>query len=180
MTPPLTAADETKRAELLGLLVARRSEFLAFLRRRLPSDADSEDLLQQGLLLATDRLGQLRDPRLVVPWFYRTLRRLLADHHLEGTLREARRGPAIDLPAPERALTCSCSLKVMATLPAQYAEVLRRVDIGDEDLAEVAEALGTTVNNATVRLHRARKALREQLRESCGTISAKACLDCAC
>src|SRR5688572_32346081 len=62
----------------------------------------------------------------------------------------------------------------------EYADVLRRVDIEEEPLSSVAEALGITVNNATVRLHRARKAFREQLQAFCGTASMRACLDCAC
>jgi RNA polymerase sigma-70 factor (ECF subfamily) len=181
MTPPApNEVAEGKRAELLVLLAARRPEFLAFLRRRLRLGSDPEDLFQQALLLATDRLGQLRDPGLVVPWFYRMLRRVLADHRVECAREKGRQAPERDLPVPDPIVTCACSLTVMATLPAQYAEVLRRVDIGEEKLAEVAESLGTTVNNATVRLHRARKALRGRLRESCGTTSARACLDCAC
>lgn len=63
---------------------------------------------------------------------------------------------------------------------SENAEMLRRVDIEEKPLPGVAEALGITVNNATVRLHRARKALREQLQAFCGTDSMRACLDCAC
>jgi RNA polymerase sigma-70 factor (ECF subfamily) len=66
------------------------------------------------------------------------------------------------------------------SIRSDYAEILRRVDLGDERLADVAAGLGITVNNATVRLHRARKALRDQLRAFCGTDSARACADCGC
>ena len=43
-----------------------------------------------------------------------------------------------------------------------------------------AEDLGITPNNATVRLHRARKALKRELERSCGTCATHGCLDCGC
>jgi RNA polymerase sigma-70 factor (ECF subfamily) len=168
---------------LLRLLASRRLEFLAFLRRRVRAGMDPEDLLQQALLVATAKIGQLRDPELVGPWFYRIMRRALADHHAASSLRERKR-PVLeaenrDVP-PETPVTCACSLGLVDSLPAQYADVLRRVDVAEEDLATVASSLGTTTNNATVRLHRARKALRRRLLAHCGTTSARSCLDCAC
>jgi RNA polymerase sigma factor (sigma-70 family) len=177
------AAPPVGGGEPLAALAERRGEFVDFLRRRTRSGADPEDLLQQALLLATQKAGQLREPGLAVPWFYAILRRTLADHHARWALRqnklpllEAELGEA----SPAEAATCACSLGLVEGLPPQYAEILRRVDLGDEGVAEVAASLGTTVNNVTVRLHRARKALRERLRAFCGTTSVDGCLDCAC
>jgi RNA polymerase sigma-70 factor (ECF subfamily) len=81
---------------------------------------------------------------------------------------------------PEDAAVCGCSLGVLDALHAEYAEVLRRVDINEEPLEDVARALSITSNNAKVRLHRARKALRTALLSYCGTDSARACAGCAC
>ena len=72
------------------------------------------------------------------------------------------------------------SLGQLDRIRPEYADMLRRVDIDEERLPEVASSLGITVNNATVRLHRARKALRDQLRSFCGVDSLRACLDCSC
>ncbi|MGH7821909.1 MAG: hypothetical protein ACREQ9_19275 [Candidatus Binatia bacterium] len=58
--------------------------------------------------------------------------------------------------------------------------MLRRVDLDERSLAGAADALGITTNNAAVRLHRARRALRRQLERSCGTCAEHACLDCRC
>jgi DNA-directed RNA polymerase specialized sigma24 family protein len=173
-------APERNQLELLRELAVRRAEFIAFARGRLGPGVDSEDLVQQALLRATQKIGLLRDPSLVVPWFYRVLRRAIADHHARAKSEHLRWQSAQEPGTVGTAATCACSLTVLASLPERYAEVLRRVDLGDESLAEVAGSLGTTVNNTTLRLHRARKALRERLRESCGTTSARACLDCAC
>ena len=58
--------------------------------------------------------------------------------------------------------------------------MLEQVDLEDRSLDDVARELGITVNNATVRLHRARRALREALAEHCHTTSVRECLDCGC
>lgn len=47
-------------------------------------------------------------------------------------------------------------------------------------LQKVAKALGITTNNATVRLHRARRALKRELERSCGICATHGCLDCTC
>jgi RNA polymerase sigma-70 factor (ECF subfamily) len=47
-------------------------------------------------------------------------------------------------------------------------------------VTEVARELGLNANNAMVRLHRARNALRERLASHCGTTTARSCSDCGC
>jgi DNA-directed RNA polymerase specialized sigma24 family protein len=58
--------------------------------------------------------------------------------------------------------------------------MLRRVDVDDERVVDVARALGISADNANVRLHRARKALRERLQGCCKVASLRACFTCEC
>jgi hypothetical protein len=76
--------------ELLKTLVEHRHEVFDFLRRRTRSESDAEDVLQQALLLATRKVQALREPALLLPWFYRVLRRVLADHVVQGADRAER------------------------------------------------------------------------------------------
>lgn len=164
-------------------LMSYRESVLAFLRARLRSGADAEDVFQQALLRAAEHASSVRDPSRARAWFFRIVRRVLADHHARWAVREAKLATlAVDLEeqTPEEVAVCACSLGQLERIRPEYADILRRVDIGEEPLPRVADALGITVNNATVRLHRARKALREQLQALCGTDSIRACLDCAC
>jgi RNA polymerase sigma-70 factor (ECF subfamily) len=75
---------------------------------------------------------------------------------------------------------CECMNTLLPTLKPEYAEILQRVDLQDSALTEVASELGISQNNATVRLHRARQALKRQLEQSCGTCATHGCLDCTC
>jgi RNA polymerase sigma-70 factor (ECF subfamily) len=69
---------------------------------------------------------------------------------------------------------------LLPNLKSEYAEVLRRVDLEEIPVAQVATELDITTNNATVRLHRARQALKRELERSCGTCATHGCLDCTC
>lgn len=177
--PQLTSEQS---ADALAQLASRRVVFLDFLRRRIPAAAEPENLLQRALLIAARRIEQLRQVDRAVPWFYTILRRVVADHFKAEVARSRvladYRYQAAGSLAP--AAWCGCSREVVSSLPPRYAEVLRRVDLGEEDLAEVAQSLGTTQGNVAVRLCRARKALREQLLAVCGTTSWAACLECRC
>lgn len=172
-----------RAAVLLRRLTLARPRWLSFLRGRLRSEADADDVLQQSLMRAGEKLHTLADEKRLEGWFFRILRRKVADHCARWALRESRLEALTDevaIDAPEEAATCACSLGLMPALRPEYAEMLRRVDLEDESLATVATSLGLSVNNATVRLHRARRALRTRLLEACHTSSIRTCLDCEC
>ena len=180
-TPPRPSEDAA--ASLVRELMGDRASFLAFLRTRAPSPADAEDIFQQSLVKAAAHAGDLRDPERTRAWFFQILRRTLADEHARATVAAARLaalGPASEEPVPDEPPICGCCVAQLDSLRPDYAEILRRVDLGDEPLADVAATLSITVNNATVRLHRARKALRDHLLAFCGTDSTRACADCGC
>lgn len=172
----------------IGVLVQSKNRFLTFLERRLDSRADAEDLLQTGYMRAVAEAGTIRDEEKVVPWFYQLLRNLLVDHYRRRgatarfeahLLHETETSPAIDDEEFFQEV-CRCVTDIAEALKLEYHEVLLRVDLGDEPLTQVASDLGLTPNNASVRLHRARRALREALQAACGVCADHKCLDCTC
>ena len=76
--------------------------------------------------------------------------------------------------------TCQCSLAQAQRLPDSYASILALVDAQGFSLVEAAARLDITRNNATVRLHRARKALRNAMEAHCGVTDPQACAACRC
>jgi len=173
--------------DIVRVLLAQKGRLLAFLEERVGSRADAEDLLQTAMLRVMTKGRGLRNRDRVIPWFYRMLQNLLVDWH-------RRRGAA------ERALTrldaaarvaethdeplwgevCTCVTAILTTLRPAYADILRRVEIDEQPLTRVAHSLGISANNASVRLLRARRALLERLRATCGACFAHGCLDCFC
>jgi RNA polymerase sigma-70 factor (ECF subfamily) len=69
---------------------------------------------------------------------------------------------------------------LLPNLEPEYAEVLVRADLEETPIGQVASDLGITTNNTTVRLHRARQALKREFKRSCGTCATHGCLDCPC
>lgn len=174
----------TDRTELL---VESKNRFLTFLEGRLGNRADAEDLLQAAYVRAVAEGGTLRDDEKVVPWFYQLLRNLIVDHyrHRAATARlEDRLARETETTAViEEELfreVCRCVKDVTEALKPEYHAILLRVELQDEPLEGVASELGITPNNASVRLHRARRALRQALQVTCGACTEHGCLDCTC
>lgn len=174
--------------EHLGVLMRRREQFLRFLERRLGSRAEAEDLLQTALVRAISEDEGPRTEEALLSWFYRTMRNLVIDHYRRSAaLERARRRIAsetgsgaadVEENLPRR--TCPCVRDLVDTLKPQDGELIRRVELSGEPLRRVASDLGITSNSASVRLHRARRALREALRATCGACAGDGCFDCTC
>jgi len=183
-----TVERDPASPDVLQVLVENHRRFLSFLERRLGSREAAEDLLQEGFARAIERAPTLRDADAVVPWFYRLLRNAVTDHYrrrgaedralawVAGTADQSSPGPDPDL----HATVCGCVGGLVQTLKPEYAKALQRVELDGVTVTAYAQETGITPNNAGVRLHRAREALRRQVILSCGTCCTHGCLDCAC
>lgn len=163
-------------------LLAAHDELLAFVEARVPSHALAQEILQSAYVRALERGGAIRDEDSVLAWFYRVLRNAVTDYYRsrgseQRALDAVAREP--DAPEPERTI-CRCMNGVLPALKPEYAEILRRVDLDEQQLSAAAEALAITPGNAAVRLHRARQALKRGLERCCGSCAGAGCLDCQC
>jgi RNA polymerase sigma factor (sigma-70 family) len=180
----MTTAARSIRDTAAGL-AARHSRFLQFLHARVGDPATAEDILQAAYVKAIERGAQLRASESSVAWFYRILRNAIADHYRQQTARTR----AMDQWAAEwneayepelRAEVCACIQEAVRALRPAYREAIEQVDLGGQSVESFAGAQHTTVNNASVRLHRARKAVAKQITTICGTCAIHACVDCTC
>lgn len=183
---PATSAAPAPAAAI-AVLVENRQQFLRFLERRLGDRALAEDVLQAAFVRGLARAEQLRDEESVVAWFYRMLRNAIVDHHrrtgasdrrLEAVAREL--DAAEEPPPDDRDAICQCVTRLVDTLRPEYAAAIRRVELDGIAVKDFAAEAAVTANNAAVRLHRARKALREQVRRCCGACAEHGCVDCTC
>ena len=170
------------RACVVSALHAHSTAFKRYVRARV-APAEVDDVLQVAALRAIEKANKLGDPARVLPWLYRLHRNVVID---AGRKRasERRLTEAMALEAEpvvtEAEPACGCSIAQVQRLSVNYASILNLVDIGDMPLVKAAEVLNISVNNATVRLHRARTALKKRLLEHCGVTSRSACADCLC
>lgn len=172
-------------SRLENSLLKNLQTFIGFARQRVGDAHLAEDVVQESLIkaLAADR--QPAGEEDTVAWFYRILRRSIIDLYRRNDARgRALERLANELPetpsAAEERVLCQCFKRLLPLVPEQYRDLLQRIDLDNQDPAEVAAALGVTRNNLTVRLHRARKHLREMLSRNCRACSKHGCLDCTC
>ena len=172
---------------VIDVLVENHRRFLAFLERRVGSREVAEDILQDAFVRGLERADQLRDQESTVAWFYRALRNALIDHwRRAGSERKVfEEAPVDDAAEPSTdselmQTACECLTRLLETLKPEYAEAVRRVDLDEVSVKEFAGEKNLTPNNASVRLFRAREALRRQVERSCGTCARHGCLDCDC
>lgn len=169
-------------------LIENLNAFIAFARKRVGDPELAADLVQDSFLKALKSADQPRDSEGSVTWFYRILRYSIIDLYrrrdvrdraldrLQAELPELSEHPDADT---ERVL-CQCFKRLLPGLPEQYRDLLQRVDLDGASPKDAATALGLTLNNLNVRLHRARQRLREKVEATCHVCSKHGCLDCSC
>lgn len=173
--------------ELTLQLVDSHRRFLTFLERKLGDPALAEDILQDAFVKSLAKPPDARDETTAVAWFYRTLRNAVVDHYrrtgarnraLEALAREME--GAVEPPPELRGAICACVTRIAGTLKPEYEQAIRRIDVDGAAIQAFAAETGITPNNASVRVFRAREALRKQVKVSCGTCAEHGCLECTC
>lgn len=176
--------DRSNRLTVTNALQEMQPEFRAFVAGRV-AVADVDEVLQVASIKALQGAHTLSDPRKVRAWLFRIhrnsiidiFRKQLADrNHADSATR-------LELPDPrsvEEPDSCVCSLSQAQRLRPSYASILSLVDAEGMRLGEAARMLELSENNASVRLHRARRALKDAMREHCGVESLRDCARCRC
>ena len=166
-------------------LLAELEKFTNFVRSRVNDPHLAADVVQDSMLKALKSADQLRDEESVTAWFYRILRHSIIDLYRRRATNQAaferleqEMNSAPD--SEEQRVVCGCVEMLIPTLKPDYAELIRRLDLGNEGPEQVGAALGMTANNLRVRHHRARQQLRERLEQTCRMCAKHGCLDCTC
>lgn len=174
--------------ELEKVLVDGHRDFLRFLERRVGDRQLAQDILQDSFLKAIEHSDDVEDKDSAVAWFYRTLRNAVIDHYrrkgssakaLESLARELEEEPQTPSPDTKNAI-CRCVSKLAEGLKPEYAEAIHSVEVDGQTVKDFAAHKGITANNAAVRVFRARAALKEQVKASCGACAEHGCVDCTC
>jgi len=145
----------------------------------------SGKLIYRGLADDKFGAGAIRDEESTVAWFYRVLRNAVVDRHRRRAREPRSLGEASDqvaspLDSGLEKEACECIEALVPLLNADYAELIRRVDLDGESIGEIATERGVSSGSARVRLHRARAALRREVERTCRTCAEHGCLDCTC
>ena len=159
------AEMEDRTARFRRLFDATYQPLHAYVRRRADA-ADADDLVADVLTVAWRRLDAI-PAGAELPWLYGVARRTLANHR-RGHARRRRlttRLAALAGNGGPDDHDDGAVLAALARLSAADRELLRLAAWEDLDAADIAVALGCSVNAAALRLSRARRKLRIRLTE---------------
>jgi len=136
----------------------------------------ADDLTQETFVRVQDHLAELRDPAKLSSWIFRVAYNLCQDHFRKKGQRLEDALDHEELEIAEESSTekqfeqhqmGECVQQELDRLPEPLRTVIILSDIMEFNQREIAEILGITVENAKVRLHRARKRLKEFLEQKC-------------
>ena len=176
LTPGLSEA-------LAGHRDAIRGYILGIVR----DSTEAEDLTQEALLRAHDKLATLQDSAKMLPWLYRIATNVSYDRFRQASFKNrplsidqkpdgdaeaseaedvADTEPRLDL-AMEQEEMGDCVQRYLAGLSDPYRAVILLHDTQGLTNPQIAEMRGVSLATVKIRLHRARKRLREALGEAC-------------
>ncbi len=187
MNSLMPTPDPELQDALATTLLANLAAFQGFARRRLGDEQLAADAVQESLLRALKSERSLSHDENLLAWFYRILRNVLTDLHR----RDAVQSKALERFADEFTLSgegaadveqtaCACFRGLLPTMRPEYAQVLQLSDLDGQPSDVVAKEVGITRGNLKVRLHRARRQLRDRLEQTCQLCAKHGCLDCHC
>lgn len=167
-------------------LIDAHEEFRRFLVRRTASLQEAEDILQDFYLKVVQNAHTVRNPKALGGWLAQVLRRTLADYYRKSSVKQRlqqrlEEQTEVSMTRDEAtSVVCTCLYRLLPALPPQYAQVIWRVDLLGQPRSQVAKRLGVSENNLSVRIHRARQALRAALEKYCITCPIHGFFNCGC
>jgi RNA polymerase sigma-70 factor (ECF subfamily) len=157
--------DAARTARFLELLRPVHDRVRLTARRLARSNADGDDLFQETVLRALDRMDELRQPERFANWLYVVLLNVHRTRHrrrfwrrmlplAEAGVEPGRAGDAEKIEGAER------MARALAALPAEQREAVVLFEIEGFTLEEVAGLQRTSIAAVKSRVVRARARLR--------------------
>lgn len=161
--------EEALRRRFGEIYDANHAALAAYALRRCDTPEDAADVVAETFAVAWRRIRQVPAGRDATLWLFGAARKVLANHR-RGERRRARLSRRLSAEPPraataieQRAGDLDLARAALARLPEQQRELLGLVAWEGLSSGELAAVLGCSENAAKIRLHRARRALQQEL-----------------
>ncbi len=155
----------------------------AFIARRVDSDADADDILQEVFLRIHRHAGAVERSERLTSWLFQVTRNAITDYYRAPVRRELPTGDPYDLegecevlaggsdasdaePAAHSELA-TCLRPMIDRLPPLYREAVTLVDLLGLPQKEAAARAGLSLSGMKSRVQRGRQALGDLMQECC-------------
>ncbi|MHB8125410.1 MAG: RNA polymerase sigma factor SigZ [Desulfitobacteriaceae bacterium] len=145
-----------------------------FIKKRIPNEQDTEDILQEVFFKIHSNMGSLKDDNKIHVWIYRITRNAIVDYYRKQNNKSIElmeftenltNGQNDDLSANGEIALC---LKTMIDyLPEKYKQAITITEFQNLTQKDLSEKLGLSLPGAKSRVQRARAMLKETLLGCC-------------
>ena len=152
----------------------------AFILKRVPDAADTDDILQEVFLRVHRRLEALRAPERMLSWVFQITRNAIIDHYRSaGRRRELPAGLGTEVEDEGRNVSSEaddgeekyelsqCLSPMIERLSTEYREAITFVELEGLTQQEAAKRLGISLPGMKSRVQRGRRQLRKMLEDCC-------------
>ncbi len=167
LQPQVQAAIAGDHAALLAVLAAAQPDVRRYARLNCRA-SEVEDAVQETLWLLYRRIGSLRAAAALSGWLFAIVRRQCQ------RLARAAFGGAVQMDEAELEIRLVARgdqelridlTRAIESLPLHYREMVLLRDVQEMSIDEIGAAQGLTRETVKARLHRARRMIREYLRD---------------
>ncbi len=146
-----------------------------FVARRVRSETDVDDVVQDVFLRMQRGLAGLRDEERFGPWVYQVARNAIVDHQRAAAKHRVAEGATDAEPAAEEvdddgAIERELAAYIapfVAMLPSPYREALTLTELEGLTQKQAADMLGISLSGMKSRVQRGRVQLRKALEDCC-------------
>jgi len=151
----------------------------AFIAKRVRSEAETEDLLQEVFMRVHENTQKLQEPDRMVSWVFQITRNAIIDHYRSADRRrELPVGLGIDDKLDKESMAgeeeseakyelSQCLRPMIDRLSHEYREAIKLVELEGLTNQEAANRIGLSVSGMKSRVQRGREQLRKMLDECC-------------
>jgi RNA polymerase sigma-70 factor (ECF subfamily) len=155
--------DATAHATLLRALVPL---LRSFYRRRLRSENNVEDFVQETLIAVHTRRATFERDRPFTAWLYAIARHRLVDHYRRQRVAVSLEDVELELIAenPEAAILAHIDVeRLLGTLSPKQARAIRDTRVDGKSVADAAAEAGIGESDVKISVHRGLKALAARI-----------------
>jgi len=151
-----------------------RKSLLAFIRGKVSSREDAEDILQDVFLKISLNLGKLSDDQKLISWMYSITRNSIIDYYRAGAKRNevstlvVRESILAGEPAPDTTKGLDvCMTSLISLLPKNYQEILIDAELNGVSQKDLAQKYGMAYPSMRSRVQRGRTKLKQLFKNCC-------------
>lgn len=174
MSPQPDSLHDAEHERFHLLVSPHLVHLMRFAQRRLVSDADAEDAVQEACVRAWISLGDLREESKARPWLFRILRSVISDAMEKAVRRrqlvsitrlddvhESLVGGEPDVVFSELTARLDAELlqEALAMIPEDFATAVELHDLDGFKYHEIAEIVGVPLGTVMSRMSRGRRML---------------------